>query len=64
MSNWHGGKGSKPRPVSDKKKFDDNWDAIFNKNKDDSKTKEEVKDGNSSSEKMCLQRYSCGKIPR
>ena len=29
MSNWHGGKGSKPRPVSDKKKFDDNWDAIF-----------------------------------
>lgn len=48
MSTWHGGKGSKPRPVSDKKKFDDNWDAIFNKKKDDSKTKEEVKDGNSS----------------
>lgn len=25
---WHGGKGSKQRPV-DKKKFDDNWDKIF-----------------------------------
>lgn len=30
MSQWHGGKGSKPRPV-DKKKFDDNWDRIFGK---------------------------------
>ena len=32
MSQWHGGKGSSPRPFSvDKKKFDDNWDKIFGK---------------------------------
>lgn len=43
---WHGGKGSSPRNL-DKKKFDQNWDAIFNKNKDSSKeTKDEGKDGN------------------
>ena len=23
-------KGSKPRPITDKQKFDDNWDKIFN----------------------------------
>lgn len=34
MSEWHGGKGSKPRPV-DKKKFDENWDRIFGKKKED-----------------------------
>ena len=34
MSKWHGGKGSKRRP-EDTKKFNDNWDRIFNKeNKD------------------------------
>lgn len=37
MSNWHGGKGSKPRPVEDRKKFEDNWDRIFGKKKDDQK---------------------------
>ena len=50
MSNWHGGKGSKPRPVSDRKQFEDNWEAIFGKKKtdDDSKTTDkEVKDGSS-----------------
>ena len=26
-----GGKGHKPRPVPDRKKFEDNWDAIFKK---------------------------------
>lgn len=32
MSQWHGGKGSSPRPFSvDRKKFEDNWDRIFNK---------------------------------
>jgi len=32
MSNsWHGGKGSKPRPIEDKKQFEDNWDKIFKK---------------------------------
>jgi len=30
MSKWHGGKGSKRRP-EDKKKFDSEWDRIFNK---------------------------------
>lgn len=36
MSSWHGGKGSKPRPYSiDKKKFDDNWDRIFGKKKEE-----------------------------
>jgi hypothetical protein len=35
MSNgqWSGGKGSKPRPITDKKQFEDNWDRIFNKPK-------------------------------
>ena len=28
---WHGGKGSAPRPIEDRKKFEDNWDAIFAK---------------------------------
>ena len=32
MSQWHGGKGSSPRPYSvNKKQFDDNWDKIFGK---------------------------------
>lgn len=32
MTQWHGGKGSSPRPFSvDKKKFDENWDKIFGK---------------------------------
>lgn len=35
MTQWHGGKGSRPRNV-DKKKFDDNWDCIFGK-KDEKK---------------------------
>ena len=31
---WHGGKGSKPRPLSvDTKTFDSNWDLAFGKNK-------------------------------
>jgi len=28
---WQGGKGSAQRPISDKKKFDENWDRIFGK---------------------------------
>lgn len=35
MTNWHGGKGSKPRPV-DQKKYNDNWDKIFGKKKKNS----------------------------
>jgi hypothetical protein len=29
---WHGGKGSRPRPA-DQKKIRENWDRIFNNNK-------------------------------
>ncbi len=29
MSNPTGGKGSKPRPIPDRKQFEDNWDRIF-----------------------------------
>lgn len=46
MSSWEGGKGSKPRPISDRKQFEDNWDAIFGKKEKDNKPKE-VKDDNS-----------------
>ena len=38
----HGGKGSKPRPIQDKKKFEDNWDKIFAP-----KEKQDAKDSNS-----------------
>lgn len=37
-----GGKGSKPRPITDKKQFEDNWDKIFN-----NKEKNNAADGNS-----------------
>lgn len=30
----HGGKGSKPRPIEDRKKFEDNWEKIFGNKKD------------------------------
>ena len=33
-TSWHGGKGSQQRKV-DSKKFNDNWDRIFNKEKRD-----------------------------
>ena len=33
---WHGGKGTRPRPLSvDTKTFDANWDTIFGKKKVD-----------------------------
>lgn len=36
-SSWHGGKGSKPRPISNQKQFDSNWDRIFgNRGRDNS----------------------------
>lgn len=40
----HGGKGSAQRPT-DKKKFADNYDAIFGKKDKDKKQKEDKKDG-------------------
>ena len=31
---WHGGKGSRPKPYSvDQQTFDNNWDRIFGKKK-------------------------------
>lgn len=33
MKSWHGGKGSTPRPILDRKKFEENWDRIFNSDK-------------------------------
>lgn len=52
MSSWEGGKGSKPRPINDRKQFENNWDLIdWGKKKQqdamfkqDNETKE-VKDG-------------------
>ena len=33
-SQWHGGKGSKPRPFSvSQEEFDNRWDMIFKKDK-------------------------------
>jgi hypothetical protein len=47
MSNREAGKGSKPRPFSvSQKEYDNRWDAIFGRDKDD---KEKVKDESSSS---------------
>jgi hypothetical protein len=31
MSNPTGGKGSKPRPIPNRKQFEDNWEKIFGK---------------------------------
>lgn len=46
MSATHGGKGSKPRQV-DQKKFNDNWDLIFGKKEPEPilEPKPEEKDG-------------------
>tara|TARA_R100001460_G_scaffold4800_4_gene13528 strand:- start:9238 stop:9429 length:192 start_codon:yes stop_codon:yes gene_type:complete len=33
MSKWHGGKGSKPRPITNQKEFEENWDKIFGRKK-------------------------------
>lgn len=32
-----GGKGDKPRPIPDRKKFEDNWDSIFKKKEEEKK---------------------------
>jgi hypothetical protein len=42
---WSGGKGSAQRPV-DKKKYSDNWDAIFGKKET---TKDRAEEGTSQS---------------
>lgn len=45
-SQWHGGKGSKARPLSvDLNTFDNNWDLIFKKDKEMTPTVNEMKKG-------------------
>lgn len=34
MTKWHGGKGSGKRKNDDQKQYADNWEKIFNKEKD------------------------------
>lgn len=42
---WHGGKGSKPRPYSvDQKTFESNWDNIFKKKNKEEKEKTDKND--------------------
>lgn len=36
---WQGGKGSDPRPIADRKKFEENWERIFGKKEDKPKAK-------------------------
>lgn len=38
---WQGGKGSDPRPITDRKKFEENWDKIFGKKEDKPKPEKE-----------------------
>lgn len=36
MTQWHGGKGSSPRPFSvDQKTYESNWDRIFSRKVED-----------------------------
>ena len=44
MSKWHGGKGSKKRPMNiDQEQFDKNFDAIFGKKKKEKTDANETK---------------------
>lgn len=45
------GKGSKPRPFSNRKKFEENWDKIFKKDKDNGKETSRQTDESSNAEK-------------
>jgi hypothetical protein len=47
MSRSHGGKGSSARPIPNRDKFSDNWDAIFGKK---NKTKEQKPETNKDEE--------------
>jgi hypothetical protein len=47
------GKGSTPRPFSDRATFDSNWDAIFGKKEGQGESQPEVKDdGQGSSDRQ------------
>ena len=44
MSSWHGGKGSKKRPMNiDQEQFDKNFEAIFGKKKKEDADANETK---------------------
>ena len=44
MTKWHGGKGSKKRPMNiDQEQFDKNFDAIFGKKKKEKADANETK---------------------
>lgn len=56
-SQWHGGKGSKPRPFSvSQETFDNNWDAIFKKKENKMQVRaDQIKEGGVS--------CGCGRSP-
>lgn len=43
MSKWHGGKGSKPRPITNKSQFEENWDKIFGSKKKEKQSASDYK---------------------
>ena len=47
MNKWHGGKGSRPRPIPDRKQFEDNWDRIFKKSQPEKPNDSKEKDSSS-----------------
>ena len=47
-NSWHGGKGSKPRPIPDRQQFEDNWDQIFRKPKPEKQDDTEEKPNSNS----------------
>ena len=46
MTKWHGGKGSIPRPIADKSKFEENWERIFGKQEKSENEKPKAPDTN------------------
>ena len=53
---WHGGKGSAPRKDADQKKYADNWEKIFGKNKPSHDAKEIFQTGTIRKEDTLLRR--------
>ena len=47
------GKGSSPRPMPNREQFDKNFDAIFNKHKEDKKPKDKKDKNNGSISTVC-----------
>lgn len=49
-----GGKGDAPRPIKNREQFENNWDAIFKKAKDNDKERQEPNEADDSSGKVQL----------